>query len=127
MDKAYSSRQVKGRWLRRRWLRVAGLAAVFSIVLGQAAATPPEYKSFGRAQKKDYTPKPEDLLRIWMIYVEQGDGLLIQLPPKFNYDPDESDDDTTRSERIDVLIDGGGDAEVRGLACGGLYSRDLSG
>lgn len=107
MDKAYSSRPGKRRWLRRRWLRLAGLAVVCSLALGRAVATPPEYKSFERAQKADYTPEPEDLLRIWMIYVEQGDGLLIQLPPKFNYDPDKSDNDTTRSERIDVLIDGG--------------------
>lgn len=107
MNRAFSSRQVRRRWLRRRWLRLAGLAAICSIALGRAVATPPDYKTFERTQKADYAPEPDDLLRIWMIYVAQGDGLLIQLPPKFNYDPDELDDDKTLSERIDVLIDGG--------------------
>lgn len=37
----------------------------------------------------------------------QGDGILIQLPQRYSYDPDPDDDDDARTERLDVLIDGG--------------------
>ena len=41
------------------------------------------------------------------IYIDQGDGIVIQLPPRCNYDPDPGDNDNTRSERVDIMIDGG--------------------
>jgi beta-lactamase superfamily II metal-dependent hydrolase len=72
-----------------------------------AFGTPPNYKSFHRDQRTDYQPNPDDLMRIWTVYVGQGDGLLIQLPPKCNYDPDPTDDVSSRTETVDVLIDGG--------------------
>lgn len=65
-----------------------------------AQAPPPDYASFDRDQDADYTPVAANLLRIWMVYVDQGDGLLIQLPPSCNYGPGQS-------ERLDILIDGG--------------------
>ncbi|MHC4475383.1 MAG: ComEC/Rec2 family competence protein [Planctomycetota bacterium] len=72
-----------------------------------AAGFPPEYKSFQRDQRIDYQPNPDDLMRIWMVYVGQGDGLLIQLPPRCNYDPDPGDEISSRAETVDVVIDGG--------------------
>ena len=44
--------------------------------------TPPEYTTFGRQQSIDRTIAPEDLLRVWVVYIDQGDGLLIQLSPQ---------------------------------------------
>lgn len=69
------------------------------------AQPPPEYSTFGREQKTEYTPDDSNLLRIWMVNVGQGDGLIIQLPPKYDYSVDTNDD--VISERIDILIDGG--------------------
>ncbi|KPK76097.1 MAG: hypothetical protein AMJ79_08235 [Phycisphaerae bacterium SM23_30] len=71
------------------------------------ADIPPEYSSFHRVQRIDYQPDPDDLMRIWTVYVGQGDGLLIQLPARCNYDPVPDDDDLSRTEAVDVLIDGG--------------------
>lgn len=70
-----------------------------------AAATPPEYRSFHREQRIDHAPVDADLLRIWMVYVGQGDGLLIQLPRTYDYERDT--DDGPRTERLDVMVDGG--------------------
>jgi len=67
----------------------------FSQAALSSAEIPPEYKSFKRKQEIDYSPKPEELMRIWMVYVGQGDGILIQLPAK------EGD------ETIDIMVDGG--------------------
>ena len=100
------------RLARGSWIGPAIVAGALAL-LGVAAwapgvgATPPEYTTFGREQQIDHEPVVADLLRIWMIYVDQGDGLLIQLPERFAYDPDPGDGDPTRSERIDVLVDGG--------------------
>ena len=69
--------------------------------------TPPNYKSFKRNQRIDYQPDPDNLMRIWIAYVGQGDGILIQLPPKCNYDPDSADNAASRTETVDVMIDGG--------------------
>ena len=69
--------------------------------------TPPNYKSFKRDQRIDYQPNPDNLMRIWIVYVGQGDGILIQLPGKCNYDPDSADDVTSRTETVDIMIDGG--------------------
>ncbi|UCG62131.1 MAG: hypothetical protein JSV52_02255 [Candidatus Zixiibacteriota bacterium] len=70
-------------------------------------ATPRRYATFQREQITDHTPDPNSLLRIWIVYVGQGDGILIQLPNKFSYDVLPDDEDQSRSERVDVLIDGG--------------------
>jgi len=69
--------------------------------------TPPNYKSFKRDQRIDHQINPDDLMRIWIVYVGQGDGILIQLPGKCNYDPDSADDVTSRTETVDIMIDGG--------------------
>lgn len=69
--------------------------------------TPPNYKSFKRNQRIDYQPNPDNLMRIWIAYVGQGDGILIQLPPKCNYDSDSGDNVTSRTETVDIMIDGG--------------------
>lgn len=70
-------------------------------------AAAPYYKSLGRQQRREYTPQGEDLMRIWIVYVGQGDGILIQLPPRCNYDPDPTDSDHDRTETVDIMIDGG--------------------
>jgi len=80
---------------------------ILAVFVGQGVGDPPEYKSLNRQQKTDYGPNQDSLMRIWTVYVGQGDGLLIQLPPKCNYDPDPSDDDSSRTETVDILIDGG--------------------
>jgi len=46
-------------------------------------------------------------MRIWVVYVGQGDGILIQLPNKYNYDPSPDDNLEEKSERLDIMIDGG--------------------
>lgn len=98
---------------------VPRLLVVFFIPrIGQA--TPPEYTTFDRGQRVDYSPDPDSVLRIWMVYVGQGDGILIQLPTKYNYDANPNDDDSERAEQIEVVVDGGpkssGEAGARGLA-----------
>lgn len=72
-----------------------------------AWSTPPEYLSLKREQRADYAPNPQEVMRIWVAYVGQGDGILIQFPETCNYDPDPSDGLTDRTERVDVLVDGG--------------------
>ncbi len=47
------------------------------------------------------------IMRIWLVYVGQGDGILIQLPTDRNYDVFEEDGPAVADERIDILIDGG--------------------
>jgi len=99
----------------RRQRRAVGFSAVTVVmsllVVGlcvrDGVGSPPEYKSFGRRQRIDHNPDQDDLMRIWVVYVGQGDGLLIQLPSRCNYDTDPTDDNTNRTERVDILIDGG--------------------
>jgi beta-lactamase superfamily II metal-dependent hydrolase len=81
------------------------LALCFFQMAGHTA--PPEYQTFRREQRPDYTPVDTEVLRIWMVYVGQGDGIIIQLPTKYSY-ASESDDDASHQERIDVVVDGGG-------------------
>ena len=82
---------------------------MIALIAGEptSRATPPEYRSFRREQRRGYHPSPEDVMRIWVVYVGQGDGILIQLPPRCSYDPDPADGDNGRTEYLDVLIDGG--------------------
>ncbi len=66
----------------RRFLKLAFAALVLST--GHAAfAAPSDNTSFGRSQKEDYYPAEADLLRIILVFVEQGDGIVIQLPERF--------------------------------------------
>lgn len=83
------------------------LSAVLVLTSGIAHPTPPDYASLGRDQRVSVNFAERDLLRIWVVYVGQGDGLLIQLPTRYNYDPDPGDNDDERTERLDILIDGG--------------------
>jgi beta-lactamase superfamily II metal-dependent hydrolase len=89
--------------------RLLLIVCAFCVLLlpSNGLSSPPDYKTFGRDQLSDYNCKQNELLRIWVVYVGQGDGILIQLPPKYNYDPDPDDGIDAKSERIDVLIDGG--------------------
>jgi beta-lactamase superfamily II metal-dependent hydrolase len=85
---------------------IIGLLILVSCAIGDAAS-PPNYKSFGRKQDIKYRPDPNELMSIWIAYVAQGDGLLIQLPRKYNYNRGNAEAGTETSERIDILIDGG--------------------
>jgi beta-lactamase superfamily II metal-dependent hydrolase len=84
----------------RRLRIAAGLfIAAFGLwsVAEKAFATPPEYATLRRTQRVDYTPSADDLLRIWIIYVGQGDSILVQLPKSV----------TQSGDIVDILIDGG--------------------
>ncbi|HWA78661.1 MAG TPA: hypothetical protein VG937_40280 [Polyangiaceae bacterium] len=78
-------------------LVAAGLA-----LHGAARATPPDFKSFGRAQEATVAVDERDILRIWVAYVGQGDGILIQFPA---HDARAFGD--RPAEPVEVLIDGG--------------------
>ncbi len=80
---------------------------LFLLVAAAAWATPPHYRSFDRAQQIDYAYDDMALMRIWIVYVGQGDGILIQLPEQYNYDPDPADGGNDKRERLDIMIDGG--------------------
>jgi beta-lactamase superfamily II metal-dependent hydrolase len=79
-------------------LRSGGLALALLALCSPVWSTPPDYKTYARAQQIDYGPQEDEVLRIWVIYVDQGDGILIQLPSKYVHDSE---------ERIDIMIDGG--------------------
>ena len=82
-------------------LKLGATCAFLSAWLCMASlvcATPPEYATFQREQRVDHAPAAEDLLRIWVVFVNQGDGILIQLPEKYG---------APGGERLDVLVDGG--------------------
>lgn len=70
-------------------------------------ATPPEYASFKRTQSLNPDIERDELLRIWMVDIGQGDGMVIQLPSKYNYDADPDDGDPEKTESIEIVIDGG--------------------
>ncbi len=91
------------RYIEFRWLA----ALLLCVLLPNAHAAPPEYKTFRREQRIDYRPAAGELMRIWVAFVNQGDGILIQLPEKCNYDPDPNDADHAKTERVEILVDGG--------------------
>lgn len=62
-----------------------------------AYSTPPEYLSFHREQSKNPTIDKDTLIRIWMMYVGQGDAILIQIPGTL----------VGQDEPLDVLVDAG--------------------
>lgn len=81
---------------------------VFLAILAEPInSTPPEYQSFRRDQVAEYSPLVSDLMRIWIVNVGQGDGILIQLPNKYNYHASLNENSDEESEQIDILIDGG--------------------
>jgi beta-lactamase superfamily II metal-dependent hydrolase len=83
----------------RRW---TGLLLVCA---AGAAATPPEYVSFGREQAVAPAIDPARLLRIWVVYVGQGDGIVVELPGVYAISDDATPD--APDPVFDVLIDGG--------------------
>ncbi|GAF67517.1 unnamed protein product, partial [marine sediment metagenome] len=83
------------------------ILVILVVLAGAVDPTPPKYDTFKRDQRVSYSPDESDIMRIWIVYVAQGDGILIQLPEKFNYDPDPDDSNEEKSERLDVMIDGG--------------------
>lgn len=90
------------------WPAVLGVfLLVVSGLCRSVQATPPEYATFERDQDRYHTPAEDDLLRIWVAYVGQGDGILIQLPESYGYTRTGADGTTEIAERIDILIDGG--------------------
>ena len=81
---------------------ILGLLLLFA---STGRATPPDYKTFARTQRTEVKIDPDKLMRIWVVYVGQGDGIVIQLPRQF--DRVNESDAEKRGERVDVLIDGG--------------------
>ncbi|MHC4696543.1 MAG: ComEC/Rec2 family competence protein [Planctomycetota bacterium] len=78
------------------------LGAGFSGSVGEPAlAKPPRYPKFDRPQRVDYSPEEGSLLRIWAIYVGQGDALLVQFPTG----PPATASDA--SEPVELLVDAG--------------------
>ncbi len=84
---------------RRLAIWVALLAGVL-VLPGMAQATPEEIGGTGLNQRLVRQPGC-DLLRVWVIYVGQGDAILIQIPPRFATNGAPTD------EVVDVLVDGG--------------------
>ena len=76
------------------------------VLLTGATATPPDYKTFKRLQEIDRPIPSQNILRIWMFYVGQGDGMLIQLPERYSYTATD-DSGEEYAERVDILVDGG--------------------
>lgn len=81
-------------------LVIVGFGLAFS---GPAEATAPHYCTFERRQTLDHSPDAEEVLRIWVVYVGQGDGILVELPPRLSY----AVADGGGTERIELLIDAG--------------------
>jgi beta-lactamase superfamily II metal-dependent hydrolase len=88
-------------WSRKALLVAGSLLANWSAAWAAPPQLgPPAYTTFNRDQRLEHNPEEKDLLRVWMVYVNQGDGLLIQLPPRCNYGPG-------KRERIEILVDAG--------------------
>ncbi len=83
-------------------LRSWGLAAALLLGVAPAAATPPNYVSLHRLQRTTVDVDPDDVLRVWIVYVGQGDGIVIQLPRRFSREPA-----AEQGGALDVVIDGG--------------------
>ena len=83
--------------------RISFIFVFLFILVGKLFPSAPVYKTIKREQRASYAPKIEDLMRIWIVFVDQGDGILIQLPNKYRYNLAQSGG----SEVVDVLVDGG--------------------
>ncbi|MCP4706181.1 MAG: hypothetical protein GY865_16400 [candidate division Zixibacteria bacterium] len=66
-----------------------------------AYTTPSFISEVDRDQYEEYNPSENNIMRIWIAYVGQGDGILIQLPKKIKPDSE------TLDNIIDITIDGG--------------------
>jgi beta-lactamase superfamily II metal-dependent hydrolase len=86
---------------RRKLALVFLTASMLAAQVHVASATPPEYATYDREQRIQHTPDASRLMRIWAIYIGQGDSFLIQLPPAMS----------VGGERMDVLVDGGPNGE----------------
>ena len=86
-------------------LSVAALLVIFISAI--AHATPPEYASFERTQKPHHALDIDETMRIWIPYVGQGDGMLIQMPRKFQYELEMDGLLESRTEFIDIVVDAG--------------------
>lgn len=74
-----------------------------------AVAAPPDVKSFNRKQLIKHLPKPGALLRIWMIYIGQGDAIFIEFPrgPTASFDAAGLIRGNASDDPVEMLIDGG--------------------
>lgn len=70
-------------------------------------ATPPDYVSLGRIQSTNPPVAEAELLRIWLIFVGQGDGILVELPDAYDGSRFDSDSGDLVPEPMNVLIDAG--------------------
>lgn len=100
--------------------RSVAWALVFGLALGWSRTTPsapPEYQTFKRAQSLDPQPAivAQDLMRIWMIHIGQGDAILIQLPARY------ASTVNGRTELVDVLVDGGPTGQQLNVFLSALY------
>lgn len=78
------------------WVASAGFAS-------PVHAVPAEVPGVERSQIASHTPKAQNLLRVWLIGIGQGDSILIELPPELSVAMGNPADDP-----VNVLIDGGG-------------------
>lgn len=78
------------------YVKAICIFCMYSIMQNSFAA-PTQYASFKRQQSISYQPNEDNLVRIWMFYVGQGDAMLIQIPESL----------TDSNENYDVLIDAG--------------------
>ena len=102
------------------------LALVAFTFVTNALATPPEYATFHRDQRTQIVASEDDILRIWIVFVGQGDGILIQLP-KGHYESESIDwiEGGMNDPTVDVAIDAGsfrnGNADNMSLFLQNLY------
>jgi hypothetical protein len=105
--------------------KVMGAIIIFCIInaVSLNAQPPPNYETFNRTQKISHDFEVDDLMRIWIVNVGQGDGVIIQMPEKYNYYMGDEYDEN--SQRVDILIDGGSNdannAELIGKFINKLY------
>ena len=85
--------------LRQRAIAAALLLSSLAAA-GAARATPDAIAGIGLSQRETHTPAC-DLLRVWVIYIGQGDSILIQIPARF------ATPSLPAGELVDVLVDGG--------------------
>ncbi len=73
-----------------------------------AGAAPPDNPAVEKTQRLTLPAADEaKLLRIWIVNVGQGDGILIQLPENYDYPVDAGGGSDENADRTDILIDGG--------------------
>ena len=105
----------------RRILLAAALALLLLGCASLVVATPPEYKSIPREQRITPPIEESELMRIWVVYIGQGDGILIQLPRSHAYERDNGSEEDSMIEFIDIMIDGGDSRAPMGRFVERLY------